>query len=153
MNDGSILMAPVSSTYLGTTVPWALTVVAASLGSARVGSDTAYKASPPLRRLMALSSPATIELTGPPYTSAAAGLPSAVVPFWTLRPRAPSAMEPRVTTTATTVTRIKSIFQRYSIWPASRPIRANMRMPKGTSARGSRMPARMPTKAPASSSR
>src|SRR5437870_1761156 len=106
MNDGSILMAPVSSTYLGTTVPWALTVVAASRGSARVGSDTAYRASPPLRRLMALSSPATIELTGPPYTSAAAGLPSAVVPFWTLRPRAPSAMEPRVTKTATTVTRI-----------------------------------------------
>ena len=40
MNEGSILMPPLSSTYLGTTVPWALSVVAASRGSAFVGSET-----------------------------------------------------------------------------------------------------------------
>ncbi len=65
MNEGSILIAPVSSTYLGTTVPCGVTVVAASRGSALVGSETAYSAAPPLRLLMASSSPATSELTGP----------------------------------------------------------------------------------------
>ena len=62
-------------------------------------------------------------------------------------------MAPIVTATTITVTTMRSIFHRYIICPARRPISASITMPKGTSGRAERMAARMPTNAPAMSIR
>ncbi len=113
-------------------------------GSALVGSATFKSACFPASVSTALFIETTAAPTGP-----CTSLPLSSL-CW---PQGPSAIAPSVIATTTTVTRIRSIFQRYIICPASRPMTASMMMPNGTSGRAERIAARMPTKAPASSIR